>query len=502
MSSILVCALLALLPQGSGNDVLLLRDGRMLDQLKAEVVEGGYELTFVNGKVFVQQELVTEALLQGVEFVPRTEEEKAQFAAGKVPFEGKWVSAAKRERELQKRLAEKRATLEDYRAHEIWRNRYQEATKYFEFEHTTPPHVFERYRDLMEAYFKSFMKDWKVKQPKELGRLKVCFYADKDLFMQVSGAGPNTLGYFRFVEPLELNFYYDRLSPADTEEVMFHEANHYLQKLIKTDFSYPHFPGESVAEYYGASHYDQETGKIETGRVLNGRLTEVLNDIAAGEWMPLEKLITTERMYQHYTWGWALAHFLMNHPKHKGDFRKFVLGLAFDGDVKRERTGFGFETVTQQEVFNTFRRYLKLKTDEDVKKLEKEWHDYIKDDLKLEGTSGLEKAAFSAVRYGRPIRAKRLFQEAIDSGNASAMARHAYADLLSDDREYQAAVEQWQAATEIDPLIGRFYACRGDALIRLDKSENLEEGRRLIRLAMELDPDDRVVQFYAGVHLD
>ena len=110
----------------------------------------------------------------------------------------------------------------------------------------------------MEAYFKAFAKDWKVRQPKDLGRLKVCFYIDRDDFMQIGGVSGGVLAYFRFVKPLELNFFYDRLDPALTEQVMYHEANHYLQYLLNPEFNMPHFPGEALAEYYGASVYDPE----------------------------------------------------------------------------------------------------------------------------------------------------------------------------------------------------------------------------------------------------
>ena len=52
----------------------------------------------------------------------------------------------------------------------------------------------------------------------------------------------------------------------------------HLQDL---EFSYPHFPGEAIAEYYGSSQYDAKTKKLTTGLILEGRLTEVKNDIAS-----------------------------------------------------------------------------------------------------------------------------------------------------------------------------------------------------------------------------
>ena len=88
----------------------------------------------------------------------------------------------------------------------------------------------------------------------------------------------------------------------------------------------PHFPGESLAEYYGASHWDPVKKKLTTGLILEGRLVEVQDDVSRGEMMDLKRLISTGRMYEHYTWGWALAHFLMNDKRYAPKFQKFIVG--------------------------------------------------------------------------------------------------------------------------------------------------------------------------------
>ncbi len=63
--------------------------------------------------------------------------------------------------------------------------------------------------ELMEAYFTQFVKDWRIQVPKGLGKLKVCLYSNYDDMVQIGGAGGGVLGYFRFVPPLELNFFHD-----------------------------------------------------------------------------------------------------------------------------------------------------------------------------------------------------------------------------------------------------------------------------------------------------
>jgi tetratricopeptide (TPR) repeat protein len=486
--AICVVCVLCLFAVRVHGDILCLKDGRILDGPTMRQADGGIEVHFENGTVFVSEDLIMEAIIEGDStFVPKTDFEKQQAEKGLVPFQGRWMSPSKRDREIEKYFKKRRAAIADEEAHRLWRNRRTEKTKHFEFEYTVPQHIFERYRDLMEAYFTVFAKTWKVRQPRSVGRLKVCFYIDRDTFAQIGGAGRGAAGYFRYVPPMELNFYYDRFDPEFTEDVMFHETNHYLTKLINLDFSYPHFPGESLAEYYGASEYDPETKKITYGLIQEGRLTDIQTYITADKIMKLEKLIKTERMYEHYNWGWSLVHFLMSDPRYQKKFQKFVIDLAKGKDIRRDTYG-GLKIVRGEEIFRVFKKHLGLKSKEDLEWLEGEWHTYVKEKLKLVSPRGKEKAAAAAKAAipPRPIRAKRLFKEAIDEGSTNPLAFHKYAELLVDDKKYEEAFNMWQRAIELDPLNPQFYAKLGrEKAKRGDK----KEGARLMQLAIEIDPD-------------
>ena len=480
-------------------DILIMKDGRIFDDISLESKEGGYLVKFTHGDVFVPETLVETAVFESgvqLEYQPKNASEKSKLENGLVPFQGKWMSVGKREKMLKKFVKEQRTAIADHAEHSVWRNRYKVKTKYFNFEHTISPHVFARYSRTMEAYFAAFCREWKVKPQKGYARdpkdtrLLVCFYSDRELFHQVSGANSNVLGYFRFVKPLELDIYYDRIAPDDSTEVMFHEANHYLQKLINVKFSYPHFPGEALAEFYGASHWDDETKTLKSGLVLEGRLTEVQTDIAKGEMMSLEKLITT-KMYEHYTWGWTLVHFLMNDKRYAKNFKKFFVGLAKDKKVPRHQLGIdGLKTVRQADVLPLFMRYLGLKKKEDLAVMEKEWHQYIQEELKVTSSFGLEKAAENALRHKRKIRGRRLYQEAIDTGEASANAHHRFSlFLIKEDKseDEDKILELCKKAVELDPLTGQFQTCLGHVL---KAQGQLEEGARIMKLADEMGPKD------------
>jgi tetratricopeptide (TPR) repeat protein len=488
-SAVLLVGLLACLSsQTARADMLLLKDGRVIERPKMEQVEAGVKVHFENGEILVPAEKIETAIIESAPpYVAKTPEEQAQMDKGLVPFEGEWIKPDKRAKLIEKRIAERKEMLEEIKAHTLWRNRWTDKSKHFEFEYTVPPSIAEHYRDLMEAYYKAFAKDWKVGQPRDLGRLKVCFYINRSDFLQIGGVSGGVLAYFRFVQPLELNFFYDRLDPALTEQVMYHEANHYLQYLLNPGFSMPHFPGEALAEYYGASVYDPKTKKLETGQVLEGRLTEIQLDVLAGEMLGLEKMITTDRMYEHYTWGWSLAHYLMGDKRYRKKFERFVKELASGKGVSHVPYQGTLKTVKMPQVWEHFKKTLGLSSPEDVLELEQEWHEYVKQGLQVVTARGLEKAATRAMNSGRVIRAKRLFKEAIEKGTDSAMAYHHYAELLERDGKRAEALQHHRKAVELAPLESQLYVSLGQAL---RYGSDKEEGKRLLALALELDPDN------------
>lgn len=454
-------------PRPRAGDTLCLKDGRVLDGLPMERVPEGVLVKFKNGDVRVPQALVLDLLLEAE-------------ASGD----------AARDASVRKRQEERRKYVEEVRSLAEWRNRRKETTKHFDFEYTVPPHVFAGYRDAMEAYYVEFSKMWNIKQPKD-GRLLVCFYGDEATFHQVSGAGWGVLGYFRFVKPLELDIYYDRLDPELTEDVMFHEANHYLQKLLNPEVNMPHFPGEALAEYYGASAYNPQSKRITVGLLQDERLAEVKNDIDAGKLQKLEELLSTSQMYEHYTWGWTLVHFLMNHSGYARKFQRFVNSLVNGADVKRESSGrVGLAEVAEGEVLRAFMRCLDVKGKEGLAKLEEEWHGYVRGELKAVTARGFEKAGLKVVASypPRPIKAKNLLRKALEAGSRNADVRDKLAGLLaSEDGAFEEAIKLWREAIEIEPLTARYYSNLAHAI---EKSGSKEEGKRLLALAKEIDPDD------------
>ena len=476
-------------------DTLIHRDGRMFDGVELTVEDDIVVVFFDHGTVEIPIEDVLELVIESVDgFVPKTDAERARVAKGQVPYKGKWMSKTARDKLVKKELAARREEVEERKEGRLWRNRQIFETKNFLFESTAPPHITEYYRDLCEAYFQEFAKTWKIKRGKA-GKLNLKLYVDQENFMQVTGMSRNTYGFFRFLEPYQLNIFYDRLDPEHTEEVMFHELGHYLQKLIDVDFSYPHWPGEALSEYYGASTWDPKKKKVEVGKVLASRVQDVRYDIDSGERVTVIELLegAPDRIYHDYTWGWTFVHFLMSDKRHTKNFTKFYVALAKAKDIRRERLNYGktiLKTLTGETMLETFKKYMKIKSDKDMAELQQDWYDHIDESLIVSSTRGLENAAFKNLQQGRQLRAKRLFEEAIEKGTENSLTFYRYAELLDNLNEPDKARRNWEIAIEHDPLVPLYYISLGEFHIDLATEADFSKGEEFLRLALDIEPEN------------
>ncbi|MHC4598031.1 MAG: tetratricopeptide repeat protein [Planctomycetota bacterium] len=483
--------------EAANADTLQLKDGRFFTFPKIFVVEGGYKIPFSNGDVIVPESMVLEAVILSnpSAYKPKNDEEKEKLEQGFVPYEGKWIKRKKFEKILEERQKAAQKRIEDLKKHQLWRNRYITKTRHFTFEYTLAPKIGQNYIDLMETYFKVFAKRFKVRQtPKTGGRLKVCFYHDPEYYYQVSGAPRGAIGYFRFVAPLELNFFYDRSDEDLTLDVLFHECNHYLVHLFNPNFVYPSWLAEGMAEYYGASHWNPEKKELKSGLLQEGRILVLKEAIDGSDTVGLEELIRLGRGGSgaftgfHYAWAWSLVHMLMENKKYGKRFEKYFVHLSTGGKVKRVDAGYGKQTIRADEQIKLFKAFLGVK---DLKKLEKEWHKYVKN-LDVETGRGYFLAGNWACRYSVQLyhRAIRYYRTAIEKGFETGLLYDRLGSLLIRKEKEDEGIEALKKAVQFAPLNGRYTMHLGNALYEKGGSENKKEGIRLMRLAVEIDPED------------
>ena len=455
----------------SAQDSLQLNDNRFVIAPKMDVVGETIVIHFPHGDVTIPRSMVKDALIAGAVDASLSTEDRSKIDQGMVKFEGKWMSVADRDKLLDRKRIEREARIKEAMSHREWANHYTLKTENFAFEYTIDPDAMKGYADLMETYYKVFTKEWGIKKPPKAGRLTVCFYHDEDYYYQVTGMQYGVVGYFRFVDPWELNFYYDRLDLDFTQDVMFHEANHYLTTLIDPKFHYPAWVNESMGEYFGASTWDPKTKKMELGGIQEGRLAVVQEAILANEWQGLEAMIRLPRFDAvHYAWGWTFVHWMLENKATQKKFKDFYLALGRDKSLKREPAPQeNMKEVPADEQIRVLLKYLGIK---DLKELETGWYDYIKS-LKPSSGRGYFEAGQQALQADQPIRAQRLLRQAIEKGFETPTVYATLARAQRRKAQAQDAVESMRKAISMDPLNGQFYLELSRAL-RLANSEDGE----------------------------
>ena len=65
-------------------------------------------------------------------------------------------------------------------------------------------------------------------------------------------------------------------------------------------------------------------------------------------------------------------------------------------------------------------------------------------------------------------------------------------EVWSVNNDDQAAWSMWEKAVELDPLVPEFYIAWGRSIVTTEgvDEERKQEGKRLLRLAFEIEPDN------------
>ena len=480
---------LAIAASITAQESLQLKDGRFVVDKRIEAHPAGAVIHYDNGDVIVPRDAILACTAFDVDAKEAAypPEDQAKIEQGLVPFEGRWMKPERRDAILQERRETRQARIEEAKKHRFWRNHYDLETKNFHFEYTIDPEVMQRYADMLEVYYKTFTKEWGIKKPRGFDRLKVCFYHDETTYYQVSGAPQGAIGYFKFVQPIELNFFYERLDEALTQDVLFHEANHFLTYLIDPEFFYPIWVNESLAEYYGASEWDEDKQEMIIGGLQEGRLAVLQDAIRRDELQDLEELMRLPQGQfnaTHYAWGWSFVHFLMSDKKSEKAFKKFFLALARDSKIDRVQHFSRIKTVEPDVAIDVFKRIMKV---DDLAALQAGWHTYVRG-MRAASADGYRKAGDMALARGLPLKAQRYYRTALEMGDTNCMTHFGYGRALYQKSKHAEAAEEFEKAIAIDPLQGRFWMYLADAKNHQHTAQ--PEVDRLRRLALEIDPDD------------
>lgn len=503
-STFAACAAFALfgVTGASAQDSMFFRDGRFYEVPKLEEAGDQLKVHYRHGFVDIEKRLVLDYVTSagGSGFQPTTDEERANVDKGLVPFEGGWVTPAKRDRELKKVREEKAAALEEYKKHQKWRDRHMVRTKHFDFEFTVPLEVGEDYMEMFEVFYEHYAKEWKAKQ-KSGERLKVCFYNDKDDFHRIGNVQRGVLGYYRFVEPRELNFFYERRDKLLTLDVLFHELNHYMFDLVCVgDVHLPAWISEGMSEYYGSARWDPTTKKMTYGGIQEGRLVALRDEMDGGEMQDLQSLMREFDVSAiQYAWGWTLGHMLMEDPKYSKKFKTYIDKLARDKSIKREPNprNTNFQWVPPDVAIPLFQKTLGIS---DLDAFEEEWYQYIRG-LDVQTARGYHDAAMFCLRWDRPLRAGMYLKKAIDEFYSDNPGTYeAYGDFLLNEKKPGEAIVVIEKGLKLDPMNPYMHKMLGKAYRELGGEGNRDKGKHLQLMAIEMDAND--LGLYSGLDSD
>ena len=366
----------------------------------------------------------------------------------------------------------------------LWRNHAVVKSKRWVFRHTLPDEIFAEFVQMFEDYFEFYCKYWKIRPPAKFGKATMHLYHNEEYFHQVSGAPDGVVGYY--VPSLrELHFYYDRANRDYAIAVMFHETSHLLTHMINPKMHYPAWLNEGMAEVFGGTEYGKDTGQMGIGAVQSGRLAVLQGSIADESWMGLEKLMRAPRIDAlGYAWAWSFCHFLITSDHYSKGFKKYFLAMGRSRSIKRRHGR--VETVDPNEAIRALKRYLRVK---DIKALEKEWHEAVKEQITRTDLDWHE-AGYIMLLWNQNKMARQFFKKAIDAGSKNAFDYYNYARLQLNRGKYGVALIRAEEALKYDPLHALAWSVLGYAKF-LDGDR--DDGKRCIQLARELAPsDDRI----------
>ena len=338
-----------------GEDLVLLKDGRVVRCRAGEPEGGKTPLAFTTETLWVASDRIAEIrYFRDYDSTPRDEGEQKKVDAGLVRFAGEWMdpdrAASLREREL----AKMRKQRDEDEKHFQWENRWQLETKHFAIQANITKADLDYYSGLVEAFYEHFTRSFKIKLTarERKAKLPVFLYRQREEYWKhyqedTGGEGEHTSGYFVPVPGHEKLVLHARPGTREeTKDVLLHEGTHYILHLANPQVLLPRWVHEGCAEYFGASSV--EGSDFKPGLVQDGRLLHFQEMIRTNKIIPFDDLFragnrvtegaATEFKGEHYAQAWTFVHFLMHYKD--GKYRS-----AFSAYLARWISGRGLKYV-------------------------------------------------------------------------------------------------------------------------------------------------------------
>jgi len=236
----------------------------------------------------------------------------------------------KRQQLLEDRL-EERAEFEERRRLEFkgvpWSQRHRVKSKNYEIECNSTKSVARAYSKIMEALYVALSKRFKQRHLRS-GRMTVKIYKTQADFMQRTGMGANTGGFYQ-PRSEEVNAFHGTFgNTSTTYNVLAHEGTHQFQgRVLPNMGNMNNWIIEGFAVYFGdGSRIDYDKNKIITGIIPRDRLLHIQDKLRNDTHTPLDQLAGLPRNRfggSQYADSWAILYYLLNGPEKKKG-QKFI----------------------------------------------------------------------------------------------------------------------------------------------------------------------------------
>ncbi len=199
-----------------------------------------------------------------------------------------------------------------------WGNAHEIKARFYDIKCNSTREVAETYGTIMDLLYLELSRRFKQKHLR-MGRLPINIYKTQEEFMQRTGMGPYTGGFYRPGQEQVHAFHGVFGQTATTFSVLAHEGTHQFQgRVLQSMGNLNNWMIEGFAVYFGdGTKLDYKRKKIITGLIPRDRLLHVQDKMRAGTHEPLNKLAGLPRNRfggSQYADSWAILYFLINGP--------------------------------------------------------------------------------------------------------------------------------------------------------------------------------------------
>jgi hypothetical protein len=200
-------------------------------------------------------------------------------------------------------------------------------SRHYKIKTNVKPEYAERYGKMMDRYYKRFIKVFKDFLPGgELPKGTIWIYASRAEFRRYERVGPTTGGFYQTGVRRVTAFHGPFGNSGHTREVLAHEGTHQFEDFVLQGRGFSNAPIwilEGLAVLFESAVYDGK--EVNVGLVPRDRLASLKRGLAAGNLIPLDRLIRTPQPQftaYHYAHAWSLIYMILYSSESKSVRKK------------------------------------------------------------------------------------------------------------------------------------------------------------------------------------